>query len=441
MKIKGKYTTAFVTIDELDEGTLNQIHSMVDHPAATNPIAIMPDTHLGKGCVIGFTMELADKVVPNWIGVDIGCGMVTAFTNIDESLFLTMESKLEFDRKVRKVVPMGFNVNNYVSSCFKDGSFIDELNDNIVKFHAKYIKRYGEANTGMLQLFNNERFESYLDKFRGDKGRILRSLGTLGGGNHFIELGIVESTEKLAITVHTGSRNLGKLVCDFHQDKAHQILELDRSFRKHNYIDQLKQSGVSGEELGRKIKEYDKDNPIKNISKHEAFLYGLNVYDYLFDMVVAQTYAKWNRKEIILNILEILGLGIDDVETVESVHNFIDFEDFTIRKGAIRSYNCEKMVIPFNSRDGILICEGKSNKEWNYSAPHGSGRTKSRKKAKQEISKELASEVMSGVFATETPQDESPLCYKDASFIEDAIGPTATIINRIKPLINFKAKD
>lgn len=253
-------------------------------------------------------------------------------------------------------------------------------------------------------------------------------------------MGIVESTGKIALTVHTGSRNFGKQVCDYHQNKAWMQIQQKKTVDKINYIQKLKYDGISGKELAYKITQYTAKFQTDGITKNDAFLTGKDMYEYMYDMVIAQTYASWNRKTIITNILKLFNeYEYKNIEYIESVHNYIDMDDFVIRKGSIRSYTGEKMIIPFNSHDGILICEGKSNEEWNNSAPHGAGRLLSRSEANRTLTDDDVKNAMVGVFASETPTDESPLCYKSADFIENAIKPTAEVINRIKPIINFKA--
>lgn len=443
--IKGKYTSAFVTIDEIDEGTMAQITAMVNHPSCTNPIAIMPDTHLGKGCVIGFTMELGNKVVPNFVGVDCGCGMLCSVTSCNTDFIAEDWQKLEFDKQVRSVVPMGFNICEDKADCYVTGEFYKDVNERLRLFHMEYTNRYGAPQTALKYIEDMYDFTKYIEKFGGNSVRIIYGLGSLGGGNHFIEVSQSDMMPtKLCITIHTGSRNFGKQVCEYHQNKAWDIVQFKKCEAKEHYIATLKESmangDITGKQMGELIKEYDAENQVQGISKSDAFLEGEDMYEYLYDMVVAQTYASWNRKMINRKIMGLFEGTAVTVNTIESVHNFIDFKDFFIRKGAIRSYVDEQMIIPFNSRDGILICEGKSNKLFNYSAPHGAGRLMARGEANRTLADEDVKAAMEGVFATQTPKDESPLCYKPAAFIEEAIAPTATIIDRLKPIINFKAE-
>jgi tRNA-splicing ligase RtcB len=442
-QIVGKYTTAFVTIDELDTNTIEQIRQICNHPASTKPIAIMPDSHLGKGICIGFTMELGDKVVPNWVGCDIGCGMQSVEYDIDaDSFFDCTATMKQFDRNLRQKVPMGFEVHRGVSSILRGKNFFIDLNDRLRKFHMKYVERYGDENANALdRIADLKGFEKYLAKFGRNIGRVTSSLGTLGGGNHFIECSKGQDGN-LWITVHTGSRNFGLQVADYHQDKAWDIVEKRKIGDKNNYIAELKlkvlENKIKGNEISGLLKKYDETHQVRGITKIDAFLEGTDMYEYLYDMVVAQTYASWNREGIFEAIDQLMD--VDSLKQIETVHNFINFDDFIIRKGAVASKVGEQIIVPFNAKDGILICEGKSNAEWNNSAPHGAGRLMSRSQAKKEITPETAKEVMDGIYASVTPVDESQLCYKDASMIENAIGPTATIVNRLKPVVNFKAK-
>lgn len=443
LKIIGKYTDATVTIDKIDNGTIDQIQQMCNHVVCTNPIAIMPDTHLGKGCVIGFTMEVNDKIIPNYVGVDVGCGMQSVkYDILATDFFKDDEDKGLFDRFVRKLVPMGFNIHSRISPALNGLDFYIKLNDNLRSFHTKYVERFGNEIAVPLKTIDTLKdFESYLGKFGNKTERILSSLGTLGGGNHFIECS--EGLDgKFWVTVHTGSRNFGKQICDFHQNKAWDLVEQHRKDGKAEYIATFKAKVDLGDfniqDIDSAIKGYDNLVGYDNITKQDAFLEGLDAYEYYYDMVVGQTYADWNRKAIHDEIATLIFAK--PIEAVSSTHNYIDFNDFVIRKGAISSYKGSKMIIPFNSLDGILICEGKSNQDWNYSAPHGAGRIMSRTQAKNSITSDEAKAVMESVYASETPIDESPLCYKDPAMIENAIEPTATIVDRLKPVLNFKAK-
>lgn len=431
--IKGKYTVATVMIDQVEETCMAQINHFVNHIAFTNPIAIMPDTHAGKGSVIGFTMEMTDKLIPNVVGVDVGCGIKSM--NIGTDLKLSLE---EFDRKIRETVPFGQEVH--------DKPVIDMKKDfpwrraNVLA--EKFAMAYWDKFNIRLDLPNYD-IDWFLEKCKsigGSLGRYISSIGTLGGGNHFIESGL--SKGNYWITIHTGSRNFGKKICDYWQHKAIKILRDDK---KDVLQERIKHFKEKYKETPRMIKEKIKEARAElglNYGidmKGCEWLEGEDAAGYLFDMIFSQMYAKVNREYMARIIEKIIGSERND--EIETVHNFIDFHDFIIRKGAIRSYEKERMVIPFNMRDGILICTGKSSKQWNFSAPHGAGRIMSRSQANKKLDVEEFKGQMEGIYSTSvgrTTLDEAPGAYKDSNIIEKAIEPTAIIIDRIKPIHNMK---
>ena len=271
------------------------------------------------------------------------------------------------------------------------------------------------------------------------------SIGTLGSGNHFVEASKSDSCEDFWITIHSGSRNFGKMICEYHQEKAKNILDKKRNEGLRDKIEEITSNTSDKTKIPFLINEAKKelgldfDFDVKGME----FLEGNDAFEYLIDMVVAQKYAQFNRKMMLNIICGILNVT-KPKEIIESTHNYIDFRDFIIRKGAIRSYIGEKMIIPFNMRDGILVCEGKSNSEWNNSAPHGAGRIMSRTKAKESIDIDLFKKQMEGIYSTSVCKgtlDEAPDAYKDSKMIELAIEPTATIIDKLKPLLNIKDKN
>jgi len=391
MFIKGKYTVAIVTIDDLDQETYKQIIEFVNHEAFTNPVVVMPDTHAGKGAVIGFTMLLPDKVIPNVIGVDKGCGMLSYCIGQGALKDLVPQ---RIDGLIREVIPFGTDVNHEFNETGIEtvvtivnsmiGPFID-------KFNEKFDKHYPQRRIDKKYIENKSK------EFDIDYVRVVKSLGSLGGGNHFIEVGESTITGDNWITVHSGSRQFGLKSATYHQRKA---------------------------------------------GKHPlSYLMHDDMFEYLVDLLIAQTYAFTNRLIMMTRILNALDIKHSQVkDTVSSVHNFIDFHDFIIRKGAIASRADEKIVIPFNMEDGTLICKGKGNADWNYSAPHGAGRIGSRKWAKENLSNEDAKKRMDekGIYCSRLPTDELKGAYKDPKFIEDAIEPTAEIIDRIRPIISCK---
>lgn len=430
-EINGKHTTAKVMIDDVEEMCISQITHFVNHPAFTNPVAIMPDTHAGKGSVIGFTMKITDKVIPN-VGVDIGCGMRAI--KIGKEMPVSLE---ELDEKVRKAVPFGTSIHNRPAINMERDFPWERVNNLAKMFSQRYRDEYGKEF--LPPTYNMKWFEAKIKAIGGDYKRMVHSLGTLGGGNHFIETGL-DDDKNYWITIHTGSRNFGKRICDYHQDRAIEILRVEKKEKLENSIKQIK-AQYSGEAVKREIDAVRKSLGLDYTvdMKGCEWLEDADAMDYLYDMIFAQVYAEVNRDYIAKIILKVLGVRPEN--EIETVHNFIDFKDFVIRKGAIRSYEGEQMIIPFNMRDGILLCEGKSNEEWNCSAPHGAGRVMSRAKAKKEIDIETFKEQMDGIYSTSVCKatlDEAPDAYKDAAIIEEAIEPTATILTRIKPIHNMK---
>lgn len=391
LEYKGKFGKAKVMINIIDTATVSQIYEFLNHEAFTNPIAIMPDTHAGNGAVIGFTMEMTDKIIPNVVGVDINCGMY--LMNVGKNILAEM-SRSEIDTAIRNAIPFGTNVHKKPVKLTE--AFWYSVGVKHRNFVMKYNKRFGTHYEPAT--FSEYWFDKKCDEIGISTERAIQSVGTLGGGNHFIELGKSEKTGDYCFTIHSGSRQFGLKICLYWQRRAGK--------------------GAL------------------------AYLTGQDAFGYLTDMVVAQTYAEYNRFYMANHILKACGLDFDThvKHIIETNHNFIDFDDFIIRKGAIRSYVGEQMIIPFNMEDGILICEGKSNPEWNFSAPHGAGRVGSRSWAKKNLNLEDAKHRMEkkDIYFSTLPKDELKGAYKDPKIIEDAIEPTAVIIDRIKPVLAMK---
>jgi len=390
LEYKGKFGTAKVMLDTFSgdgEKTVSQIYEFLNHPVFTNPISIMPDCHVGKGAVIGFTMKLTDKVIPNVIGVDIGCGMLSA--DMDNTLLYKIKPE-ELDSKIREKVP--FDTNVHKNKKYIPDSFYNSVNIATEQFRQQFNKNF---NTDYKKITNIDEnwIKAKCKEVDMDYERVVNSLGTLGGGNHFVEVG-VDNEDKFWITIHSGSRQFGLKIANFHQRKA-----------------------------GKGVLSY---------------LEGPDMFEYLIDMVIAQKYAEYNRETMLSEIIDITK--INPSCKITSTHNYIDFNDFIIRKGAISSYENKQMIIPLNMEDGILICEGKSNEEWNYSAPHGAGRVDSRKWAKENLNLDEAKKRMTekGIYFSTLPLDETKQAYKDSKIIENGIDPTAKIINKIKPIISCK---
>lgn len=404
MEIWGKYNIAKSFTDDIEQGALEQITNLLNQEfVKDSKVRIMPDVHQGVGCVIGFTAHMGDKVIPNIVGVDIGCGMLTVeLGNIDLDL-------PRLDEVIRKYVPSGRNVHEGRKVRF-DG--LDKL---------------------------------YCYRELKDTKRIERSVGTLGGGNHFIEVNIDSNNNKYLV-IHSGSRNLGKQIAEIYQKLAVDLCSGKEEFfiRKEELIKTYKEQGRR-KEINKALKELGKE--YKNLEpkypKELCYLTGVYRDRYLHDMKIAQEFAKKNREMMANNILNnLLGKELDEFEFFHTIHNFIDFRDNIIRKGAISAYEGEKVLIPINMRDGSILAKGKGNPDWNYSAPHGAGRLKSRTDAKEAFTLEDFKKTMEGIYTTSVNEgtlDESPFAYKSMDDILGKIEDTVEVIDILKPIYNFKA--
>jgi len=376
----------------VENGVYDQIKKMANFEAYTNSkIRIMPDCHVGKGCTIGTTMTITDKVTPNLVGVDIGCGMLTI--KIKENNIT--ESDLEkLDFVIQKYVPSGFNIHDKTK----------------IKFN-----------------FDNIRCKKHVDLVRASK-----SLGTLGGGNHFIELS--HGKNGYYIVIHSGSRNLGNQVARYYQNLAWKNVNEMKSVRD-KLIQELKDAGKKSQ-IAAELKKIKKPKANKEL----AYLTGLDLADYLHDMIIIQNYAVINRRTIADIILNNMGWLEDD--SFETIHNYIDFKRNILRKGAVSAENGEMLLIPINMRDGSLICVGKGNEDWNFSAPHGAGRLLSRSKAKDKLDLKEFKKQMKGIYTTSVGRntlDEAPNAYKSIDEIKENITDTVQIVDTIKPVYNYKA--
>jgi len=435
LEVKGKYTIAKIMIDNVEESCLNQIYSMVNHVAFIEPVSIMPDTHAGSGSVIGFTMPLGEKVIPNVVGVDIGCGMLSV--NIGK-ISKNKDYLLKLDEKIRNVIPMGNKIHSveFVNDYFEKEFPFDEVTELSRNFIMKYNKKFGTSYNYVKYTYN-----WFLDKQRqiNMNQNAELGIGSLGGGNHFIEIG-EDNNGEMWLTIHTGSRNFGKMVCDYHQKIAKYELKYKREKILKEKIKEIRKN-FKGNNIKIEVQKAKKDLGIDfdfNINGME-FLDGQLAIDYFMDMIFAQKYAQFNRHRIIELIVDELHFDVKD--KIESIHNYINFEDMIIRKGAISSYIGERMIIPFSMADGLVICEGKSNKEWNYSAPHGAGRLMSRGEASRKVDINDFKRRMIGIVSTSVKKstlDESPQAYKNHEIIEKLIEPTVNILNRVKPILNIK---
>lgn len=364
-------------------------------------VRIMPDTHAGKGCVIGFTADLGDKVIPNIVGVDIGCGMLCVeLGNIE----LDLE---RLDKVIHENIPSGRNIREQ-------------------------------------KLFNFDKINNlYCLRDLKETNKFNKAIGTLGGGNHFIEIDIDEENNKYLV-IHTGSRNLGKQVAEYYQNLAIELCSGKEEMfkRKEEIIKTYKEQGRKSE-IQKALKELEKEykNNKPDLPNELCYLEGKYREMYLHDMKICQEYASLNRNYIARTILINMGLQIYQ-KHFETIHNYISFEDNIVRKGAISAKEGEKVLIPINMRDGSIIAVGKGNMDWNNSAPHGAGRIMSRSEAKRTFQLDEFIKSMQGIYTTsisESTIDEAPFVYKPIQEILDNIKDTVDVIKIIKPIYNFKA--
>lgn len=431
IELKGEYNkNCIVYNSHIEDEELSLLYSILNKKEFKNSkIRIMPDHHLGKGILIGFTAPINDTICPSFVGVDIGCTITTCITNININ-----ENNISLiEHRIKKEIPMGFNIHK--SRIFEMKDFLKFIRNEFNKAISTWPNMINDI------IIDENNITNLLKKINMDEGVFYKSLGTLGGGNHFIEIG--EYNGNYAFTVHCGSRNFGCKVCKY-WEKLASSSQIDTKALKED-IQKLKNSISDKTQLPKLIKELT--DSYKNKICSNGFLCGENMKGYLTDMVIAQAYAKYNHKlicEIIENIIKKIEKKGKIVEIIQSIHNYVDMQDHIIRKGAIRAYEGEKMIVPFNMRDGLAICVGKSNEEWNFSCSHGSGRKLSRSKAKEILSMEEFADSMKNVYSTSVCKntiDEAPMAYKDTKTILDLIQQTADILYIVKPIINIKSTD
>ena len=438
IELKGKFCKDLkIFTDNIEDGALNLLYELVNSKMSDgHKIRIMPDVHLGKGIVIGYSCPISigkDFINPEFIGVDIGCGVEMIF--FDKPL---EEKKYpQFERKIKKEIPTGFNINKQRQ--FEMKEFVKFVNSEVQK---AYQTSKGAFN--FIEFKTEDDFETWCKGFGMEFGTFIKSIGTLGGGNHMCEYDVNDELGKYGFMVHTGSRNLGKMVCQ-------------------KWVRSAKGLSVDKEGMEKEVKEFvanfkgDPTEIPENLKKIRAkyrtpesngYLEGELLKGYLTDMVVAQAYAKYNRMIILRKAAEVMNKinGAKVIDHVASIHNYLDFGDMTIRKGSIRSYEGERMIIPFNMKDGVAICEGKSNDDWNCSAPHGAGRIMSRAAAKKKINLSDFQKQMNeaGIYSTSVCQntlDEAPDAYKPMPEIVELIKDTCEIQFFMKPKINIKATE
>lgn len=396
-EIKAKVNTAICYAKVVEDEAIEQIHRMCDYEfTKDSKIRIMPDVHAGKGCTIGTTMTVIDKVVPNVVGVDIGCGMYTVNLGKVDIDFEKLDEAAHF-------VPSGKDV----------------WEGRQEKFDLQQLRCY-------RSLKNSKRLE--------------KSLGTLGGGNHFIEVDQATDGTKYLV-IHSGSRNLGKQVAEIYQQLAIDLNKgIEDYFQQRDEIIRTYKEQGRRQEIQAALKKIAWERRELTIPMDLCYLYGQYFDDYMHDVEICQQFAKRNREKIAEVLLERAGLiGTDGFHTI---HNYIDTQEKILRKGAIAAHKGEKVLIPINMRDGSVLAVGKGNPEWNYSAPHGAGRIMSRTKAKDTLSLDEYKKTMEGVYSTsvnEATLDEAPMAYKSLEDIVDVIRDSVDVIEVMKPIYNYKA--
>ena len=399
LEIKGKYNTALVFTDNIEAGAIQQTQTLCDQEFVRgSKIRIMPDVHSGAGCTIGTTMTIQDKVVPNLVGVDIGCGMEVAKL---ENTHLELE---KLDKLIYARIPSGFNIRD------KEHRYNEEID-------LGKLKCQKEVNLT----------------------RARKSISTLGGGNHFIEVSR-DSQGNYYLIIHSGSRHLGTEVANLYQEEAFRSLNKANKADLDALIAQLKAEGRK-KEIAKELKR-KKAEALTDIPKALAHTSGALFQDYLHDMKIVQRFAALNRKAILDELVR--GMKLKIVDQFTTIHNYIDTDNMILRKGAVSAQKGERLLIPINMRDGSLICMGKGNPHWNYSAPHGAGRLMSRTQARNSLTLTQFKEIMKGVYSTSVNKDtldECPLAYKPMEDIVNNIQDTVEIVEHLKPVYNFKAAE
>lgn len=433
IELKGKYNQdCKVFIEDIEQGAIDLIQNILNHEISEGvPVRIMPDTHIGKGIVIGFTMPMTTMVNPNYIGVDIGCS-VTSY-KLNQRI---KQSELpRIDKLIRKAIPMGHEIRKGKTFDYWwiDG-YLKTVTCNVHQFQKQWNTRFSDDKQAIV--INRDYISQLCEKVNVSERMFYNSIGSLGGGNHFIEIGESVKDKSHYLTLHSGSRNFGLKVCNYHAKKMKKAVTLPKEY--HQRLADITKNTYPTVDIPLKIIALNEEF---KVGEKEFLLQGEDMYHYLLDMVIAQTYAEFNHRAMAHSIF--VGLRtVEAVDCIHSMHNFIDPRDWVIRKGAIRAYEGERMIIPFNMRDGILICEGKSNADWNYSAPHGAGRILGRNQAFKKLNLEEFEKEMQGVYSTSVNKrtlDEAPMAYKDKEQIMDAIQDTAVILDSVKPILNIKA--
>ena len=397
LEVTGKYNRAKIFTDVVDEASIAQVIGLCSQEfAAGSRIRLMPDIHAGAGCTVGTTMTITDKVVPNLVGVDIGCGMETCRVREDH-LELQKLDKLIYER-----IPSGFSI------------------------RAKAHPLLSQIDLGELCC------AGHVDLLRAEK-----SLGTLGGGNHFIEVDR-DDAGQLYLIVHSGSRHLGLEVAKYYQEEGYKVLNRTDDATLERLVAEMKAAGRQ-KEIQKELKRL-KNQKQTSIPRPMAYVSGPLFQQYIHDMKLVQRFAALNRQAMMDEICRGMKLHVEEQFT--TIHNYIDTDAMILRKGAVSAKAGEQLLIPINMRDGSLLCQGKGNEDWNFSAPHGAGRLMSRSQAKQSFTVSEFKKQMDGVYTTSVSRatlDECPMAYKGMADILENIGPTADVLKIIRPIYNFKA--
>ena len=493
IEIEGDATTARVMVDDeslVEDNALEQVQTLADHPAFTEPIRVMPDTHWGAGAPVGFTMPLPDAVVPNVVGVDVGCGM--AATNLGSDLPLDDATR---DRRVREAVPMGRSVHDYDDAVHLVDKFpFERANEAFEQFAARYRERFDREIDPVgfdFDGYDGAYFKSLCDRVLAGRSsgmsHVIQSAGTLGGGNHFLEFARGRESGDYWLVVHSGSRYLGLAVAEYWQERATRYRRADeiRAAIPEEYERFLKfdpervsdgdlfewVTGGKGESHVRKERlrtelegkaierafetlgslaptddtadaDGEQDSDADAFGDDLAALYGREAHGYYVDMLFAQQYARWNRALMSEAVCD--ALGVEPVERFQSVHNYVDFADLTIRKGATPAREGQRLVVPFDMADGSVIARGRGNEAYNETAPHGAGRRMGRREAHETLSVDEFETAMEGVYSESVGDetlDEAPMAYKPAAAIREALTPTAEVVERLDPVHNLKATE
>jgi len=479
IELSGDHTTARVMVEDeslVEANCLDQIRALIDHPAFTEPVRVMPDTHWGAGAPIGFTMPLGDRIVPNIVGVDVGCGM--AAINLGDVLPLSDEER---ERRVREAVPMGQNVHDYDDSVHLVDEFpFERANRVFEQFNEAFEDRFGTEIDPIgfdFDGYDGDYFERLCERVLADQrqsmGYVIRGVGTLGGGNHFVEFARAQTTGDYWLVLHSGSRYLGKSVAEYWQSKATErrnVATIRDSLpeRYHDYLkfdpeevdeqdlyawvtggkgeSHLRKDAIRADFDGGEIEDvFDRLGDLRPDADDRNtdldYLEGREAHGYYVDMLFAQQYARWNREVMADRICE--ALGVDPDERFQSIHNYVDFRDLTIRKGATPAREGQRLIVPFNMAEGSLLARGKGNDEWNQTAPHGAGRVMGRGEAHRTVDMAEFEAAMDGVYSesvVESVRDEAPMAYKSADAISEAIEPTAEVVDWLDAVHNLKAK-